>query len=734
MTRIHILAAACFAAIINVTAALPDGSYLDLDKSCLQSDESSLMQQPAVHVKAAVGKPAQRATTASEMLASARRLVEEVKERRVDFGSIALAAEGYAKIVKDDVIPSIELATTGIADLLAPRLALVKQCDFDLRAGWASKDGLLNRFGQKRSEHKACVAAETGLATQVAECYGREEGPPDVCAELSAFRAKRAAECNVIRAEMDSAACAQVSHTRDACKSYGVCRSDSMAAYEEAARSAEEQAHDRRMQMHEAKQARCITQLLAAFTGDVDSTLQQLDGCESLPLDAGVRDELPPAMDCEDEMVYSCSTGGVLELDVDLLQGQQPPVATSGVADGPPPESFAAGVSRLSRARLASWLFTMKEVAWRTLSPWQHTAATPSLISDETAVRVEGEAKGTGQTVAVLLAVPVFALAFAFCVTVATRHPSERIRSSRARAVNAPMSRNDRLIDERHSQAPVNPVHHNQAQARAQRQSSHQPREWSTEKSGLPPQPMTSLCPEFAVPAFNEVLLGVPSLIDAVPGQVMLKSIVDKSGQPLLRVGLSSTPAGDECICLATNAQQELAYCETGSDVRAKGSIARIFRWSGEPFALIREVTYAGPRNSAIDRMLPTTPGDRKTYVISSMAEPAWELLATGVVQERSLVVEDCQGQIVARLSPAASPEGGFAGDLYSLYLGPHADTCTVILALMAIDRMWGQHGALSSLHLRSSVRSSGASSRLVSSGLRQNVAMDLPAPDVGSI
>lgn len=209
------------------------------------------------------------------------------------------------------------------------------------------------------------------------------------------------------------------------------------------------------------------------------------------------------------------------------------------------------------------------------------------------------------------------------------------------------------------------------------------------------------LCPELAVPEGNECILGVPSLTGSASGEVMLQTITDKSGQRLLFVGVTTSPAGGEYVLLAKKDQQELAYCETGSAVRAEGWAGKIFRWDGELYARMREATGEDDRRSTVGypgASPQRIAGRNKTYVILSAVGLPWELRITGDFKERMLTVEDGSRQVVAMVSPGKdlsfSPAAG--GDFYRLRLGPRADSCTVIVALIAIERLLSQQGELS--------------------------------------
>merc|ERR1719329_571339 len=103
---------------------------------------------------------------------------------------------------------------------------------------------------------------------------------------------------------------------------------------------------------------------------------------------------------------------------------------------------------------------------------------------------------------------------------------------------------------------------------------------------------------------------------------------------------------------------------------------------------------------------LPAT--DRqKIYVIVSAVGPPWELLIKGNFQEGRFTVEDQKHGVIGMVSPGEElPFARPASDVYRLRLGAFADSCTVIVALMAIERMEGQRGELSPVFPRSSSHS----------------------------
>lgn len=165
----------------------------------------------------------------------------------------------------------------------------------------------------------------------------------------------------------------------------------------------------------------------------------------------------------------------------------------------------------------------------------------------------------------------------------------------------------------------------------------------------------------------------------------MLKNITDKAGESLLYVGLTAAPAGGEYVLLAKKDQQELAFCELGTAVQTEGWSGKIFRWDGELYARLRE-----ERTSEVGRRS-GIPGTHRTFAVLSAVGAKWELRITGNFKERKLCIEDGDRQVVAMVSPG--DELCFAqapGEFYKLRLGPRADSCTVIVALLAIERLLG--------------------------------------------
>lgn len=175
-----------------------------------------------------------------------------------------------------------------------------------------------------------------------------------------------------------------------------------------------------------------------------------------------------------------------------------------------------------------------------------------------------------------------------------------------------------------------------------------------------------------------------------------MKNITDKFGQPLLFVGLTSAPAGGEFILLTKKDQQELAFCElTTGD--ADGWRGKIFRWDGELFARVREET-ASERGrdsitSAASSMYdPAGP----SFVVCSATGSPWELRVTGNIHDRRMTIENEAQEVVAMVSPGEElafqgpqgPRTRVDGEFYKLRLAPHGDTCTIIVAFLAIERM----------------------------------------------
>lgn len=226
----------------------------------------------------------------------------------------------------------------------------------------------------------------------------------------------------------------------------------------------------------------------------------------------------------------------------------------------------------------------------------------------------------------------------------------------------------------------------------------------------IPGKAPLGLCPELVVPEGSECILGIPSIAGEKSGEVSLKNITDKFGQPLLFVGLTSAPAGGEYILLTKQDQQELAFCELSVAPQAGGWCGKIFRWDGELFARLREdrpplstvPSKAGLSRCNSDMSQASAFGPAgPAFVVSSAAGPPWEIRVTGSIKDRRMTVENGNREVVAMISPGEElaigrPQGVRArvdGESYKLRLASEVDTCTIIVAFLAIERLLSQQG-----------------------------------------
>lgn len=694
-SRFHAFAACC--AIVS-----RDFSASSLGDSCFEADEQSLLQREAPRVRlATAGTSKKQSVSAKEVLADVRRLVDEVKVDSEGAINVSLAATEYAKTVEFEVMPSIQSAMAEIDDLFATQRESVKVCDVSLQVGSKSKEGLQHVFQRQRSEYKACAKANTTLAQQATECLQREAPAKNGCLQLEGLRAAKAAECDVLQMEVDAAACAQATHAHGMCETYEACRSSSMAAYDEAAHGLETKARDRRMQLLQARQAQCIARGLVASVGDLKSMLKQLEACDALMLDA--KDQtvnlLPPAIVCHAAIIFSCSDGH-LELDVGSANGTWSapcgscPAMTRAIslaAEVVPPEVVPP---EKAPSPWRAWLSWVKELAWIAVNPRHRSAAALSLmgVDSKTSAHAAGQTTGVDQKAVVLLAIPVAALGVALFVTVVFA-PSRNNISARPRSLSPTRVRTPPRTT---SVSP--PRTFDCVPSLPSRMAS-----FASMESRQPSRGPIGLCPELTVPDGNECVLGIPYFAKADATEEALKTIANKDGQHLLSAGLTRSPAGGEYILLAGIHRQGLAFCETGPSVRAEGCDGKIFRWDGTVYAWLREANaedhqrwgtshVTEGRASGESSTWSSIPGPLQTYVVLSATGPPWELRLTGNLRERKFVVEDEKQQVVAAVSSGEELSSSRpASDLYRLRLGPGADSCTVIISLIAIERI-GQH------------------------------------------
>lgn len=633
-----------------------------------------------------------RSSAASDLLANARRLANSPKTREDDDSNITRSAKDYATLLETELVPHLLSVIDNISGSLAAQRARVSQCDMGLLAGKESEGSARHAFGERRSAFKACAAAEQSIAGQLAECLGSGRGAgEDACAQLEAARAAKAAECEGARAGVDAAACDVATQAHAACEAYRACRVHPMALYEGVAAKL----RDRRVQLHQATQAQCIVHALQTSAADLESMSKKLEQCDAATPSGEDRAlAAPPATVCRSAAAYACS-GGFLELDVcERNDTWRAPCATCpAMAQHTAPAEEA----RPPRARgLSSWLpssTALKAHAWNVLSPRRRSSTAVSLLAlgSGTATGPAVNSSGSFASLAVLSLVCVPLVLLAVALFVADTLPALLYGSAASRTPMRPAAR-------RASVPTLKP--HQQAPVLAQRRGSAASVDSASTDSAVPPAAASagSLLPELFVPPGSECVLGIPSLATAAPGEVLLKHITNKSGQALLYAGLTSSPAGGEYVVLVKKDQQELAYCEMGGAVEAEGLAGKIFRSDGVLHARIREATGEETRRFAARPQAPTAAVQHRMFLVSSATGAPWELHVRGDFKERQLTVADASGrQILAMTSPVADlPSAALDGqrpphDHYKLRLGPNADSCMVIVALLAIERLTAQ-------------------------------------------
>lgn len=377
------------------------------------------------------------------------------------------------------------------------------------------------------------------------------------------------------------------------------------------------------------------------------------------------------------------------------------PAPTSAMTQGTAGEvSIEASATTWFRAQLASWSLSATKVGFILLSPRHRSTATLSLIGvgvgAKTSASAEGHETTSGQSVAVMIVLPLLALGIALLVSVSFAPPRQYSRAG--------SHATDDLL------SPIGAFRANLStgEVYARGRGSLRPSLASPgkERASLP----VGLCPELNVPPGNECILGIPSLACVVPGGTMLERITDGAGRPLLSVGLSNGPTDGDCIMLAKKGQSELGYCEVAG--AAEGWSAKIFRWNGELFAHLREAhaddlrRLAASESSSQSNPSSNTVHHQKTFIIQSSHGPPWELRVKGNFKEWNLFVEDSLRQVKAMVYPGPDPSSAESGSgSYRLRLGPRADSCTVILALLTIERILVRKGQLPT-KLRRSVTS----------------------------
>lgn len=736
MPRVFVFAALCAASANDVAYPLEDscmGEAIPFD------DENSMLQGVVSRLHISAEGASDQISSASDALATVWSLVDAIKQGSNDISNITLAAKDYASIVELDVIPNIEAALGEIDNLLATQREFVKQCDARLREGVMKGTSLHHIFLEKRSLHKACASAESVLAADVADCLHSTAVQAE-CSHFEASLSEKTAQCADLQAAVDAAACAQASHSRNVCKEYGDCRANSMAVYQNAAKSLEKRTHGQLAELDEAKRARCIASSLVDSAGDVDSMMKLIKGCDDIASDEKDSsrfslvdvDAMPPSLACENTPAHQC-VDDFVELDLGRSVTWRSPCASCpamarmAVPPVSPPISWLSSFGAL--------LSSAKNLTQATIDPRQRSAMTVSLIGvgDKVIASSLGQSASTGQYVAILIAVPLVALGIALGVAVAcspglhsnrsgelspTRRPgssllrqrdrkempSPKVADPRPPSMHSVGSFHDRPslggghaygnfhdrpslggghaygnfhsppFSQSHSPFPTNQRVSLPPNLGAPVGHLHQP-------SGLP----GGLCPELMVPEGSECILGIPSLSNAPQGEVMLKNITDKTGEALLYVGLTAAPAGGEYVLLAKKDQQELAFCELGSSVESEGWNGKIFRWDGELYARIREESPL-----ELGRLSSGISGAHRTFAVLSAVGAPWQLRVTGDFKEQKLCVEDDSRCVVAMVSPGNELAFSHAGEFCKLRLGPQADSCTVIVALLAIERLLG--------------------------------------------
>lgn len=456
---------------------------------------------------------------------------------------------------------------------------------------------------------------------------------------------------------------------------------------------------------------------------------QTLEGCNDLL--PSVEDEvpedndasvMPPMLVCQDVAARPCLDGRV-GLDVGApMKWSAPCQVCPALATVAPP----IVVPKTWRANVVSWLSTAAAHLEEAADPRRRSASTVSLLG------LGRAGSNTGSLVALVLAVPLVALGAALCVAVAfipgsregsdeagKQRPADAQRkppmsrsasgSGSSSKVPTPPSLRAAAPDfgsrtslgsanrpsfgggSRHTgQPPSTPnLSSRQLSPLAHGLQSSQPRSRDQEPNGL--------CPKLTVPEGSECILGIPSIAGEKLGEVSLKNITDKFGQPLLFVGLTSAPGGGEFILLTKKDQQELAFCELTTGVDAEGWLGKIFRWDGELFARIREERATEMRGCDSGSETSSMQGSSgPTFVVCSEIGSPWELRVTGNLQDRRMTVENATQEVVAMVSPGEElalqrPQGARAtveDEFYKLRLAPHGDTCTIIVAFLAIERI----------------------------------------------
>lgn len=640
--------------------------------SAPELDESCMLQHGILHVPISAVEHTQL-TSASDVLAGARLLVDAVRENNADVANITIVAKEYAFTLESEVVPNIMSAIEEMRKVLATQRIFVQQCDAKMREDSKANVGLSHEFSKQKTALMECEDAQI-----------------------------QADECEELRAAVDAAACGFVSHANGVCDTYMECRSNSIALYEHAARSMKVRAEDHRTQLAEAKQAQCIARGLVESAGEAEKMLKQLDGCTESDSTRQASDELgvneygnevPSMATCEAVTLNTC-VGDHVELAINHQIWSAPCQACpkmTQVSEKLSALEFPLQFTlKLLMLRAGAFVESALDFGQRnspTLSFFVISVNSNSTASITASVEADVEQmfmkQGTlfaGPNLAFMIGVPLAAIAIAVCIAFAIT-PNRRGPSD---SKSSPM---DGVKGQAQSPKLLGPSSRQSMQSTGGRPSvggaygrqAPPPGLGTPFESPLPSQIPAGLCPELVVPEGSECILGLPSLAAAAQGEVTLKNITDKTGDPLLYVGLTGAPAGGEYVLLAKKDQQELAFCELGASLRAEGWSGKIFRWDGELYARLREVGTPGPPRAG--------PTNHRTFVVLSAVGCPWELRVTGDFRAGVLSVEDGARKVVAMVSPGAGDFG--AG--YKLRLGPHADSCTVIIALLAIERLLGQ-------------------------------------------
>lgn len=720
MARRRARLSSCVAAICCVAAVSPDNS-------CEVTDTYSMLQTKHPQVRVASEEAtSQRITSASDALASAHFFVDAIKANKDSASDVILAARSNSEIVRSEVIPALEASAAEAGKFLAERHAAVRQCDVELEVAFAKREGFGGTFQQKRAKHEACTDAVSDLSKEITKCAKNPASEHGNCLDIQSFRSKKVEECEYLHAELHSDVCGQVLIAQGTCQAYSDCRSRSLAAYESARHTFEVQARDHHQQLLEARRAQCITGALTTLEIDEESMLGRMEACSevgevtedaiSWPMDA-----LPSARPCQDARVLTCS-GGFLEFATgpgnETWSGNCSACRAASVADqatGDKSEPLSGWVS----SQWAQWsAHTVSLFAVGTEAVSRAAVAASNVATSAIGAKTAGV---SAAYVGLMLGIIFCALGGALCLTIDSDSPTmvdykDNTISARAHhpgdagtplavCLSRRPSGSGEPWQTLHSTPTLRSINEPPCGSIISRGQVDSPSPSPARALGVA---AVGLCPELTIPEGNECILGIPSLAQLVPGEV-LKTVNNKDGQALLYVGLTRSPTGGEYVLLTRRDRQELAFCETGPSVRSQGFAGRVCRNDGEVYAWLREWNEtdeqrwaAAPLREWTDDSEPRTPlgqqtpwsaipGPHRSFVMFSAIGPAWEVRITGNFRERMLAIEDGRSGVLAMVSPTEDLSGRqrAAGDSYRLRLGPGADACAMIVAIMAIERLW---------------------------------------------